>query len=120
MNQNELQGNSPIDYPSALARIGNDASFLSELLDLFIMDFEAKYDQLSGAISDEDFSAIQDLGHSIKGASANLSLPFIQEASFAMESAGKDKDIQRAKESFIKLEKEFTNLKSFIASGAGT
>jgi len=119
MNQNEFQENSPIDYPSALARIGNDASFLSELLELYIMDFEAKYEQLGGAIADENFSAMQELGHSLKGASANLSLPFLQKASYEMESAGKEEDIHKAKESFTELNKEFTNLKNFIASGAG-
>jgi len=118
MNQNGSQKNSPIDYPSALARIGDDASFLSELLELYTLDFEAKCQKLGSAIEAEDFPAIQELGHSLKGASANLSLPFLQRASYDMETAGRDKDIQKAQESLSELQKEFTNLKDFIASGA--
>lgn len=119
IKKEDFQETSPIDYPSALARIGNDTSFLSELLQLFIMDFEEKRDTLSSAIEGEDFKTIQEVGHSIKGASANLSLPFLQKASFEMESAGKERDIQRAREFFTVLGREFTKLKDFLSAGAG-
>lgn len=111
-------GNSPIDLPSALARIGDDESFLLELLDLFKMDFEAKIEGLQTAIDQEDFISIQELGHSLKGASANLSLPFLQKAALDMESAGRNKNLDRARGALGTLGQEFQNLQEFLSSMA--
>ncbi len=115
MNE-ETQQNSPIDYPSALERIGNDESFLKELLELYSTDFEAKQEQLKTAIEGMDFTSIQEIGHSLKGSSANLSLTFLQRASFEMEEAGKDGNIERAKKAQDELLREFQSLKTHLAS----
>jgi len=115
MNEETLQ-NSPIDYPSALERIGNDESFLKELLELYLMDFEAKQEQLKTAIEGMDFTSIHEIGHSLKGSSANLSLTFLMKASFEMEAAGKERDLERAKKAQEELLQEFQSLKIHLAS----
>jgi HPt (histidine-containing phosphotransfer) domain-containing protein len=112
----ETQQNVPIDYPSALARIGNDESFLKELLELYLMDFEVKQQDLKAAIEGMDFISIQELGHSLKGSSANLSLTFLQKAAYEMEIAGKDRDIERAKKAHQTLQQEFQSLKTHLAA----
>ena len=116
INNESLPGNNPIDFPSALARIGNDESFLQELLELYKTDFEAKIEGLQNAINQEDFVSIQELGHSLKGASANLSLPFLQKAAFDMESAGRNKNLDRARGALGDLGQEFQNLQDFLAA----
>ena len=115
MNE-ETHQNLPIDYPSALERIGNDESFLKELLELYVMDFEAKKEQLKTAIEGMDFKSIQEIGHSLKGSSANLSLTFLQQAYFKMEAAGQESDIERAKTAIEDLTREFQNLKIHLDS----
>ncbi len=114
MNE-ETQQILPIDYPSAMERIGNDESFLKELLELYVMDFGDKQEKLKAALERMDFTSIQEIGHSLKGSSANLSLIFLQKASFEMEAAGKEEDIERAKMAQDELIKEFQNLKSHLA-----
>jgi len=116
INNESSPKNSPIDFPSALARIGNDKEFLAELLSLFKTDYEAKMVNLKNAVDQEDFVSIQELGHSLKGASANLSLPFMQQAAYDMESAGKDKNINKAKNALSTLGREFQNLQEYLAS----
>ena len=120
MKKEDFQETSPIDYPSALARIGNDTSFLSELLELYVMDFAEKQETLTSAIEHEDFKTIQEVGHSLKGASANLSLPYLQKASYELESAGRDRDLPKARKFLAALSQEFTKLKEHISDGAGT
>lgn len=115
MNE-DTQQNLPIDYPSALARIGNDESFLKELLELYLMDFEAKQDELITAIDGMDFISIQEIGHSLKGSSANLSLTFLQKAAYEIELAGKDRDIEKAKLAREELLQAFQSLKTHLAS----
>lgn len=116
INNESSPGNSPIDYSSALARIGNDESFLAELLDLYKMDFKTKIEGLQTAMDQEDFVAMQELGHSLKGSSANLSLPYLQQAALNIESAGRDENIDKARGALETLGREFQNLQEFLAA----
>lgn len=106
---------SPIDYASALNRIGGDESFLDELLNLYSDDFSQKIDQIKIAIVQENYNLIQGLGHNLKGASANLSAIPLQNASLKMETAGKEENIKKVKESVEHLEKEFIRFQDFLA-----
>jgi len=117
MNEKQYSKNniSPIDCPSVLERIGGDESFLEELLNLYCEDFSEKFEQLQKAVKEENIKLILELGHSLKGSSANLSLTFLHEASFQMEKAGREKNIENAKEALDLLEKEFRILKDFIS-----
>jgi len=108
-----------IDYPSALERVGGDESFLKELLDLYLEDFSEKYSQLQKAIEQKKFDLIRELGHSLKGSSANLSLTFLQETSLHLEKAGRERNIEKAKKYLIPLEQEFKRLKDFLSKKEG-
>jgi len=104
----------PLNRAEALERIGGDPEFLQELLGIYFEDFLLKAKQLRCAVSEKSFPAIQDLGHSLKGSSANLSLPGLQKAALNLEMAGREKDLQKAKDSLASLEKEFERLKKFL------
>jgi HPt (histidine-containing phosphotransfer) domain-containing protein len=105
----------PIDYPSVLERIGGDLSFLEELLNLYFEDFSEKYEQLQKAIEQKKFNLIHELGHSLRGSSANLSLTFLQETSLHMEVAGRERNVEKAKKALALLEQEFERLKDFLS-----
>ncbi len=105
----------PIDYPSVLERIGGDKSFLKELLNLYFEDFSEKYERLQKALEQKNFDLIRELGHSLKGSSANLSLTFLQETSFHLEKAGKERNAEKAKKALALLEQEFKKLKDFLS-----
>ncbi len=105
----------PVDYPSVLERIGGDKSFLEELLNLYLEDFSEKYEQLQKAIEQKKFDLIHELGHSLRGSSANLSLTFLQETSFHLEVAGRERNVEKAKKALALLEQEFKKLKDFLS-----
>ncbi len=105
----------PVDYPSVLERIGGDKSFLKELLNLYIEDFSEKYGRLQKAIEQKNFDLIRELGHSLRGSSANLSLTFLQETSHHLEMAGKERNVEKAKKALALLEQEFKRLKDFLS-----
>jgi HPt (histidine-containing phosphotransfer) domain-containing protein len=105
----------PIDFPSALERIGGDESFLEELLGLYSEDFSEKLNQIKEAIDQGNYDMIRELSHTLKGASANLSLIPLQEASFEMENAGREGNIEKAKKTLELLEKEYQRLQDFLA-----
>jgi HPt (histidine-containing phosphotransfer) domain-containing protein len=113
-DMHNLKNTGPIDIDSVLERVGGDESFLKELLDIYIEDFMEKYPQLEQAIAEEDFDSIREIGHSIKGASGNLSLTGLQETAYGIELSGKEQNIEQAKLLFARLKEEFTKLKDFL------
>ncbi len=104
----------PIDYTEVLERIGGDRVFLEELLKIYVEECDQKLRAIKEATARQDFSLIQQLGHSLKGSSANLSLTFLQKVSFSLEVAGKEKNIALARTALAALEKEFDNLKDYL------
>jgi len=105
----------PIDRAEVLDRIGGDPDFLKELLGIYSEEFVQRAKELRAAIDGQNFQAIQELGHSLKGSSANLSLPGLRWAATDIEMAGRERDIQKAKGSYAGLEKEFEKLKQYLA-----
>ncbi len=108
------QGVQPIDFGAVLDRIGGDASFLKDLLDLYFREFAEKKHLLEDALASGDSVQIQEVGHSLKGASANLSLAPLQKLALAIEMAGRDKDLGRAQRAIGALGTEFLRLKAFL------
>jgi len=105
----------PIDYSSALERIGGDRELLEELLELYVQDFQEKYSLLQKAINQKDYNQIREVGHSLKGSSANLSLIPLNKASFIMETAGREKNIENAEKALALLDQEFKRLQNFLS-----
>jgi HPt (histidine-containing phosphotransfer) domain-containing protein len=96
----------------ALARLGGDEAFFRELLDLYASEFEKNAALLENALSRSDFTALRELGHTVKGASANLSLPPLRAAALDMEHAGRDGDPGQARAALVRLRKEFARFQA--------
>jgi HPt (histidine-containing phosphotransfer) domain-containing protein len=107
--------NGIIDYPSALERIGGDREFLIELLNIYVEEFNSAVEALDQAFEAQDFRAIQELGHSLKGSSANLSLIQLREHAFRIETSGEDRDLELARRSIEALKQEFLRLLNHLA-----
>ncbi len=110
-----MENTAPIDYSSILKRTFGDESLVKELINLFIEDFYVKFNHLQKAVTEEDFNIIQEIGHSLKGASANLGLTSLQEVSFQLEMAGRERNIKNAQNSLYLLEHKFTELQDFLS-----
>jgi HPt (histidine-containing phosphotransfer) domain-containing protein len=111
----EPENACPINFQTLFERIGDNGSFLNQLLDLYFLDFENKHQSLSIAIQKRDFKSIAEVSHSLKGSSANLSLPFLQETSSQLEKAALEKNMELIKSVLIRLQKEFIRLKDFLS-----
>lgn len=105
----------PINRAEVLDRIGGDPGFLTELLEIYSQEYVVRVKELRVAVEKQKFQTMLELGHALKGSSANLSLPGLRQAAADIEMAGREKDIQKAKDSFSQLEKEFERLKRHLA-----
>ncbi len=112
--------NNIIDYKSALERIGGDREFLDELLGIYIEEFVSSVGALETALQEQDFKSIQEIGHSLKGSSANLSLLQLSDKANLIEKAGRDNDLFLAEQSTRELKLEFRHLEEHLAgNGSG-
>lgn len=114
----ETERAHPINRKEVLERIGGDETFLKELLELYDEEFNTKSQELEKAIQEKDFLTIREVGHYLKGASANLSLPGLREASWKMEQAGQDQDLEAARQALLSLKQEYHHLREYLGSEA--
>jgi HPt (histidine-containing phosphotransfer) domain-containing protein len=103
----------PFLRPEALERVGGDAEFLDELLALYKKEFRARSAQLKKVLAAGDFGSLREIGHGLKGSSANLSLPGLLEAALQMEMAGKAADPAAARRAMEALEREYRRFLEF-------
>jgi HPt (histidine-containing phosphotransfer) domain-containing protein len=111
---NHGHNNLPIDYPEVLERIGGDVDFLGELLKIYFEEFVEKQRLIQEALDRDDFNSLRELGHSLKGASANLSLDSLRNASWHLEMAGREGKLSNAQAASRSLDAEFQRLKAFL------
>ena len=104
-----------LDYKSALERIGGDREFLDELLVIYIEEFAISVGTLDKALQEQNFTSIQEVGHSLKGSSANLSLLQLRDQAYLIEKAGRESDFSLAEQSTAQLKREFQRLEEHLA-----
>jgi len=105
----------PILREEVLERIGGEESFLQELLKLYDEEFASKSKALEKAVRKADFKGLRELGHCLKGSSANLSLPGLRAAASDLETAGKDNHLESARTALARLKEEYARLKSYLS-----
>ncbi|MBN1196026.1 MAG: response regulator [Candidatus Aminicenantes bacterium] len=91
-------------YSEALERVDGDKWFLDELVDIYYTDASQRIDAMHRAVKERDFEVIRREAHTLKGASANLSLESLREISVQLEVAGHENDLEKAEkylESFV-------------------
>ncbi len=114
INSQNAKRDDPINYPEVLERIGGDREFLEELLKIYFLEFGEKRSQTEAALRGSDFVLLQEIGHSLKGASANLSLPSLRRDASALEAAGREKNIDKARQALVSLVVECRVLHDFV------
>jgi len=107
MKQVQQMNRVQFNEAEALLRLGGDESLLSELVGLFIYDFNIRFKELTRAILTRDFETIRFQGHGVKGAARNLSLTGIAEAARRIEAAGEATDIGRARSALEELKAQY-------------
>lgn len=106
----ESQVQEIIDLPAVLERIGGDECFLQELIKIFIEEYNLKLPPLEKAVEEDNFQLIQEIAHSLKGSSANLSLLELQKIAHALETYGRQADKKGCLENLARLKTAFGRL----------
>jgi HPt (histidine-containing phosphotransfer) domain-containing protein len=115
MDLDHLNCSVPMDYQSALERVGMDQAFLRELIAMYKTEFSNFCRRIREAMESSDFPTVRMLAHSLKGSSASLSFPGLRRISEQLESAGDSRDPQCIEKNLAVLLKEYQRLNEFLA-----
>jgi HPt (histidine-containing phosphotransfer) domain-containing protein len=99
-----------ISTEELLERINGDLGFLSELLDIFRKDYPQQIQAVRQAITGDDASALQRVGHTLKGSLGNLAAPMASRIATDLESMGKSGNLARAGIRAAELEEELVRV----------
>ncbi len=88
----EPQPSAPVDWGAFLRSMDGDESLARELVDLFIESGDETLAAILNALGANDYAAVSEQAHSLKGASANLRAAATTEAAARLEAAAKAGD----------------------------
>lgn len=109
----ELPSSLPgIDVASGLARVAGNQKLYLKLLRHVAGDASSTKEKLTAAIAEGDAQAVREIAHSLKGASANLSITDVAAAAEQLEFAAKAEDFSSL---FTRLDALDEALQSFAA-----
>ena len=96
-----------INMNEALDRLGGDSDVFKEAVSMFLDQMVARSQELKNAISQNNFSELAMLGHTLKSSSAIVGAKTLQPLFIALENTGKEKNGAVAALLVGQIEKEF-------------
>ena len=94
-----------INDRDALARLGNDYGLLVKIWNTYLEIIPGQMKDLGIAVNKSDYSAVDEVAHSIKSASGNVGATLVYQMAFQLELAGKNKKKNAIPKLYEDLEK---------------
>ncbi|MEQ1892838.1 MAG: response regulator, partial [Planctomycetota bacterium] len=106
------------DVIASLRELGgeDDPGLFIELVQLFLSDTPERMQQLSGALAESDPGALERAAHALKSSSANLGAMRLSALFRDIETAGREKDLGRAKSLVERSNQEFARVQQALRS----
>jgi CheY-like chemotaxis protein len=105
----------PIDWNHLHQISDHNPEFELELLQMFAEDTEQHLNQLEAAIATQDFPAVEQQAHHIKGSSANVGLRPMQTAASKLEIQARNHQLDNPIQQILILQQTLEALKIFLA-----
>lgn len=109
-----MAGIAIIEIKDVLRRLQDDKELLIELITIFLDGAPEGFEKVEQLIGQEDFSALSDAAHSLKGAAANIGAQKLFKSFLKMEEAANQKEIRGAREAFENASNELKELKEYF------
>jgi two-component system sensor histidine kinase/response regulator len=104
----------------ALERLGGDEELLRELCQIFLEESPKLLHKLRQAIVDTDAQGVMRAAHSLKGELGYLGAAAASHVARDLEDMGHDKNLSRAAEALVVLEREMASLHLALKDPTGT
>jgi len=106
----------PIDWQQLDALCDGDEAFTRELLALYTSDTASQLPRLQAAIASEDATALAQVAHYIKGASANIGATILQGLAKQLELSGREGNLNGAAQTYDRFVEQFAQLQQALAA----
>ena len=107
--------NEIIDLPDFQDRVQDDKDLMLELFEIFMEDYQVKRGLLGDAIKNKNYEEIKSIGHSLKGASGNISAKQLRGSLLKLEDMGKASNISGVESVLADLDRQYAALVKRIA-----
>ena len=105
-----------ISWEDSVSRVGGEEDFLLELLNDLHKMVRDNIKKIKSSLDKVDFKEIRDLAHSMKGASGNLGLNTMYQATMHLEQSAKDQNASDISKYLKDLKKDFKNLEVLLSN----
>ena len=95
-----------INRQEALERLGGDEEMLVEFLGMLLEQVETMLPEIQQAIAAQNASAVEQLGHSLKGAAASLGAERMRQVAYDLEMIGRSQDLAVAPDALASLREQ--------------
>jgi len=95
-------------------RIDGDMDLFNEIAGLFFVDSVELLERIENAVKKSDPEELRKASHALKGAVANFSAPEAVDAALTMEKIARNREMEKAEETLLRLKKEISALKDAI------
>lgn len=107
-----------INMPEVMRRFGGNWTVIQMLIKQFVSLHENIESQAEDCFSRQDYAALRELAHKIKGAAANLAASEVRETAQGLEAASQQGDIAGMEEGLQRLRAAMTTLRGTARSVA--
>lgn len=111
-------GDHAVDWEVARRLTGGDDDLLRDLVEMFPAESNKQLDEVRDAIERADAELLRRAAHSLKGAAGFFGAQSLVEAAFEMETAGREANLDRARELVEMLENETARVSAVLAQEA--
>ncbi len=110
-SENEFAGESVFDFDAFSNRMMGDEDLMRTVVDVFLEDMAVKIEKVRKTVAAGDVQGTGMLGHTIKGATANVGGMAMSLLAQKMEKAGRGGDLETARLALPQLERRFVELR---------
>lgn len=102
-----------VDLAEVLERVQHDRELLLELFQIFLNDCPKKIEALKGAIKNNDWQQIQQIAHSLKGASGNIAAKRLNATFITVEQMAKENKLEGIREKIGELDGQLAEFRHY-------
>lgn len=110
----EANAEPPLNLDKLWQVAMDDATFVSELITLFVSDAPKRLTRLREAIRQNDVRQIKEIAHGLRGASSSITAERLADLLLALEAMGESGRLHEAEAMADQAEKEFARLEKFL------
>ncbi|MCD4719230.1 MAG: Hpt domain-containing protein [Desulfobacula sp.] len=104
----------PVNIEELKEIMDDDMELIHECFVDFIQDWPQRYAEIKGAILEKNGQKLDESAHKLKGTLRYLAADSAAEAAYALESAGKENDLEGTESKLLNLKNECQRLIDYI------